>query len=212
MPQTLLPTQFLLYGDDGYDSHVVRFLLEEKGLDYQFVLGKHKSDDLAQLNPYKTLPILVGKEISLYEFWVIFEYLEERHQGTRLLPSTPKERATVRTLAHRINKDWLVLGKILLTHPDSFDDKQAQHAKKTLSDTLTTLAPLFGKQAFFLSDTITVCDILIAPFLWRLPNMQINLSYHLCRPLFEYQTRLFARPAFKKTLFLPTDQEFDDDV
>lgn len=200
MQSTLLPTQFLLYGNDGYDSHVVSFLLEEKALSYEFVVKDSADDELAHLNPYKTLPILLNKELALYEFWVIFEYLEERHQANRLLPATPKERALVRTLAHRIDKDWLQLGKILLTHPDSFDPHQAKIAQKTLSDTLTTIAPLFAKQPFFLSETVTLCDILLAPFFWRLPKMNIHLSPHLCRPLIEYQKRLFAKPTFQKTL------------
>lgn len=200
MQSALLPTQFLLYGNDGYDSHVVRFLLEAKGLSYDFIATDTADDELAQLNPYKTLPILVGKELAMYEFSVIFEYLEERHQAVRLLPATPKERASVRTLAYRIDKDWLSLGKILLTHPDSFNKKQADHTKKTLSDTLVTIAPLFGHQPFFLSETMTVCDVLLAPFLWRLPKMGIDLPSHLCRPLISYQGRLFQLPAFQNSL------------
>lgn len=200
MSHALLPTQYLLYGNDGYDSHIVQFLLEEKGLSYNFVFTDETDNELAQLNPYKTLPILVGKEIALYEFLVIFEYLEERHQAVKLLPATPKERASIRTLAYRIDKDWLKLGKILLTHPDSFDANEAKLAQKTLSDTLTTIAPLFGKHPYFLSENPTICDILLAPFLWRLPQMGIHLSTHLCRPLIEYQKRLFDKDSFKKTL------------
>lgn len=199
MTNALLPTQFLLYGDDYYDSHVVHFLLEEKGLLYERVT-KFDRDELATLNPYQTLPILVGKEITLYEMGVIFEYLEERHQANRLLPVTPKERAMARTFAWRIQQDWLSLGRILMVHSDSFDDKQAQIAKKKLTDTLLTIAPLFGRQPYFLSETIGYCDILLAPFLWRLPAIGVHLPTHLCRPLTEYQLRLYNRPSFKKTL------------
>lgn len=199
MPKNLLPTQFLLYGDDYYDSHVVHFLLEEKGLLYDKV-AQFDQDELATLNPYRTLPILVGKDVTLYETGVIFEYLEDRHQANKLLPITPKERAFVRTLAWRIQKDWLSLGKTLMTHSDSFDDVQAQIAKKTLTDTLLTIAPLFGKKPYFLSDTMGYCDILLVPFLWRLPKIGVHLPAHLCRPLAEYQARLYDRPSFKKTL------------
>lgn len=200
MLNALLPTQYILYGNDGYDSHIVHFLLAQKGLEYDFVFTETANDELAQLNPYRTLPILLGKEIALYEFLVIFEYLEERHQALKLLPATPKERAQVRMLAHRIDKDWLSLGKILLKHPDSFNHSQADTAKKTLSDTLITIAPLFGRQPFFLSDNLGLCDILLTPFLWRLPEMGIELPAHLCRPLLDYQKRLFNEPNFLKTL------------
>lgn len=195
---------YQLYGNDGYNSHVVRLLLEEKKLDYQLLFIDHTLPyELAELNPYHTLPILTNKEIALYEINTIFEYLEERHLAIKLLPATPKERANIRLLAWRIQNDWLTLGKTLLTHPDSFCAKQAQLAKKTLSDDLITLAPLFGKQAFFLSDTLGWCDILLAPFLWRLPKMHIKLPAHLCRPLLLYQERLFDRETFKKSLIVP---------
>ncbi len=211
MSQALLPTQFLIYGDDGYDSHVLRWLLEEKGLDYRFVWADTLNfDELAQLNPYHTLPILLSRDVVLYEITVIFEYLEERHQANKLLPPTPKERAMVRTLAWRIQKDWLSLAKTLLTHPDSFDKNAGDHAKKTLSDTLTTIAPLFGQKPFFLSDTLGFCDILLVPLLWRLPQMGIVLPAHLCRPLIDYQDRLQKRQSFINTLTLPK-KEYDDD-
>lgn len=198
----LFPTQFTLYGDDGYDSHVVRFLLEEKGVSYDFAFGNlnDSNDELASLNPYKTLPILVNREVSLYEINIIVEYLEERHPANRLLPSTPKERAFIRTLSWRIQKDWLSLARVLLTHPDSFSKDANQDAKKKLTDTLTTIAPLFAQKPFFVSDTITVCDVWLVPMLWRLEMMGIELPYPLCRPLFDYQDRLTARSSFVQSL------------
>ncbi|WP_323842564.1 MULTISPECIES: glutathione S-transferase N-terminal domain-containing protein [unclassified Moraxella] len=197
----LLPTQFILYGDDGYDSHVVRLLLEEKQLSYELALIQdERPEEIAELNPYGTLPILVGRDITLYELTVIFEYLEERHGAGKLLPITPKERANVRQLAWRLQSDWLRLGKILLTHSDSFDEQSALRAKKSLSDSLITLSPIFTKQEYFLSDEFGWCDVLLAPLLWRLPSMNIKLPSELCKPLIEYQKRLFNRSSFKNSL------------
>ena len=203
----LLPTQFLLYADHGYDSHVLRFLLEEKQLPYQMVWTTDEHlEEVAQLNPYATLPILASRDIVLYEINVIFEYLEERYGAYSLLPTTPKEKAQIRQLAWRLQKDWLMLGRILLTHPDSFDNTVATAAKKTLTDSLTTLAPLFARYPFFMSHHFGWCDILLLPLLYRLPDMGVVLPSRLCKPLLEYQTRLFYRPSFQKTL---STQEYD---
>lgn len=204
------PTQYLLYGDDGYDSHVACLLLEEKGLDYGYRLIKERPDFLADLNPYNTLPILTGRDLVLYEIGIIFEYLEDRHKANPLLPNTPHQKAQVRLLAWRLQQDWLKLGRILLTHPDSFNATQATHAKKSLSDSLTTLSPIFARQPFFMSECLTWCDILLAPLLWRLPDMGLDLPCHLCRPLLDYGKRLFDRPAFIRSLNPPI-QETDDD-
>ncbi|MDO5651534.1 MAG: glutathione S-transferase N-terminal domain-containing protein [Moraxella sp.] len=211
MTDTPMLAQFVLYGDDNYDSHVLRFLLAEKRISYDFHFINDRPDELAELNPYKTLPILVNREISLYELNVIFEYLEERHPAVKLLPSTPKERAQMRLLAWRIQKDWLSLAKQLLTHPDSFDVISANNAKKSLTDTLLTLSPLFTKQTFFLSETLGWCDILLAPMLHRLDTMQIALPKHLSRGIQEYYQNILTRKSFQASINPPVSHTEDLD-
>ncbi|MFC6203272.1 MULTISPECIES: glutathione S-transferase N-terminal domain-containing protein [Psychrobacter] len=194
-------SQLILYADDGYDSHVVRLLLEEKKLAYYLSrLHSERPEDLTELNPYHTLPVLQQREIALYEINVIFEYLEERYHANKLLPDTPQERAQFRQLAWRIQHDWLVLGKRLLMHPDSFNKAQAQQAKKQLTDSLITLSPLFAHKSYFMADDFGWCDVLLAPLLWRLGEMDIELPRAISRPLLDYQSRLFERDSFKKSV------------
>ncbi|PYE40357.1 glutathione S-transferase N-terminal domain-containing protein [Psychrobacter fozii] len=194
-------SQLILYADDGYDSHVVRLLLEEKKLAYYLSrLHSERPEDLTELNPYHTLPVLQQREIALYEINVIFEYLEERYHTNKLLPDTPQERAQFRQLAWRIQRDWLSLGKRLLMHPDSFNKAQATIAKKQLSDSLITLSPLFAHKPYFMADEFGWCDILLAPLLWRLEEMNIELPRAISRPLFDYQKRVFERDSFQKSV------------
>ena len=194
-------SQLILYADDGYDSHVVRLLLEEKKLAYYLSrLHSERPEDLTELNPYHTLPVLQQRELALYEINVIFEYLEERYHANKLLPETPQERAQFRQLAWRIQRDWLVLGKRLLMHPDSFNKAQAAMAKKQLSDSLITLSPLFAHKPYFMADEFGWCDVLLAPLLWRLEEMGIELPRAISRPLFDYQKRVFERDSFQKSV------------
>lgn len=194
-------SQLILYADDGYDSHVVRLLLEEKKLAYYLSrLHSERPEDLTELNPYHTLPVLQQREIALYEINVIFEYLEERYHANKLLPDTPQERAQFRQLAWRIQRDWLVLGKRLLMHPDSFNKAQAAMAKKQLSDSLITISPLFARKPYFMADEFGWCDVLLAPLLWRLEEMGIELPRAISRPLFDYQKRVFERESFQKSV------------
>jgi len=194
-------SQLILYADDGYDSHVVRLLLEEKKLEYYLSrLHFERPEDLTELNPYHTLPVLQQRETALYEINVIFEYLEERYHANKLLPETPQERAQFRQLAWRIQRDWLVLGKRLLMHPDSFNKAQAALAKKQLADSLITLAPLFAHKPYFMADEFGWCDVLLAPLLWRLEEMQIELPRNISRPLLDYQERLFERKSFRASV------------
>ena len=194
-------SQLILYADDGYDSHVVRLLLEEKKLAYYLSrLHSERPEDLTELNPYHTLPVLQQREIALYEINVIFEYLEERYHANKLLPETPQERAQFRQLAWRIQRDWLALGKRLLMHPDSFHKAQAAMARKQLSDSLITISPLFAHKSYFMADDFGWCDVLLAPLLWRLEEMQIELPRAISRPLFDYQKRVFERDSFQKSV------------
>ena len=194
-------SQLILYADDGYNSHVVRLLLEEKKLAYYLSrLHSERPEDLTELNPYHTLPVLQQREIALYEINVIFEYLEERYHANKLLPDTPQERAQFRQLAWRIQHDWVVLGKRLLLHPDSFNKAQAALAKKQLSDSLITLSPLFAHKPYFMADEFGWCDVLLAPLLWRLEEMGIELPCAISRPLFDYQKRVFERDSFQKSI------------
>lgn len=194
-------SQLILYADDGYDSHVVRLLLEEKKLAYYLSrLHSERPEDLTELNPYHTLPVLQQREIALYEINVIFEYLEERYHANKLLPDTPQERAQFRQLAWRIQHDWLVLGKRLLMHPDSFNKAQAALAKKQLSDSLITLSPLFSHKPYFMADEFGWCDVLLTPLLWRLEEMGIELPRAISRPLLDYQKRVFERDSFQKSV------------
>ena len=116
------------------------------------------------------------------------------------MPDSPKQKALQRQLAWRIQNDWLKLGRILLTHKDSINPQQAKIAHQKLSDALVTLSPVFGQSSYFMSDEFGWCDVLLGAMLYRLDEMQIELPTHLCRPLIEYQKRLFERESFLQTI------------
>ena len=88
----------------------------------------------------------------------------------------------------------------LLMHPDSFNKAQAAMAKKQLSDSLITLSPLFAHKPYFMADEFGWCDVLLAPLLWRLEEMGIELPRAISRPLFDYQKRVFERDSFQKSV------------
>jgi len=200
-----LPLQnglFLYAHPDAHHSHRVRLALAEKEVDYTLILvdPDDRPEDLAALNPYNTLPTLVERELRLFESRIILEYLDDRYRQTRLHPDAPAARALVKQYAWRIERDWLAAADVLLTDSTTLDPKKAAQARKALTDSLISLSPLFGHQPYFLSDTFGLCDCLLAPVLWRLPQMNIQLPSNLAKPLLTYCQRLFERPAFIKSL------------
>jgi RNA polymerase-associated protein len=194
-----------LYSDatDHY-SHRIRFVLAEKEttVDIISINPQHKPEDLADLNPYNSLPTLVDRDVCLYETKVIIEYLDERFPHPPLLTSYPVARALTRQYAYRIERDWCTLVDVIL-HDD--DDEKVLAARKELRESLISIAPIFVEKPFFMSDEFSMVDVMLAPILWRLPQLRIELPEKPCRPLLRYMDRLFAREAFVQSLS-PTEK------
>ncbi len=186
-------------GSDHY-SHRVRIVLAEKGVTVEVhdVDADNKPEDLATLNPYNSLPTLVDRELVLYEPNVMMEYLDERFPHPPLLPVYPVARAESRLLIHRIEKDWCVLVDTIFSV--TAKDKDKEKARKELREGMMTIAPIFKDMPYFMSDEFTIVDCCMAPILWRLPAMGIELSGKAVEPLFHYMERLFDRESFQASL------------
>lgn len=189
------------FSDGGnHYSHRVRIVLAEKGVavDVMDVDPAEKPEDLATLNPYNELPTLVDRELTLYEPNIMMEYLDERFPHPPLLPVYPVERARSRLLMHRISRDWCKAVDALLLGAD----KEAVLAKhrKDFTENLISIDPLFGELPFFMSEDFTLVDCCVAPILWRLPKMGIELQKSKCGNLLAYADRLFARESFQASL------------
>lgn len=192
-------------GSDHY-SHRVRIVLAEKGVTVEIhdVDADNKPEDLATLNPYNSLPTLVDRDLVLYQPNVMMEYLDERFPHPPLLPVYPVARAESRLLIHRIEKDWCVLVDTIFSA--TAKEKEKDKARKELREGMMTIAPIFKDMPYFMSDEFSIVDCCMAPILWRLPAMGIELSGKAVEPLFQYMERLFDRESFQASLS-ETEQE-----
>lgn len=190
---------FFSDGADHY-SHRVRMVLAEKGVtvDIVDVDPSNKPEDLAELNPYGSLPTLVDRDLVLYESMVIMEYLDERFPHPPLLPVYPVARALSRLWMHRIQRDWCVHLDILLAGKGR--EATVNKARKALREGLIAVAPIFAEKPFFMSDEFTLVDCCVAPILWRLELAGIQLPDKQARPMIKYMERLFEREGFQASL------------
>lgn len=190
---------FFSDGTDHY-SHRVRIVLAEKGVTVEIhdVDADNKPAELADINPYNSLPTLVDRELVLYQPNVMMEYLDERFPHPPLLPVYPVARAESRLLIHRIEKDWCNLVDTIFDANAKEKDKDA--ARKELKEGITAIAPIFKEKAYFMSDEFSIVDCCMAPILWRLPAMGIELSGKAVEPLFHYMERMFERESFQASL------------
>lgn len=181
-------------------SHRVRIVLAEKGVAVDIIDCKEEElpEDVAALNPYNSLPTLLDRELVLYEPGVMMEYLDERFPHPPLLPVYPVARAESRLYIYRIQRDWSRYADTVLNEKGTA--QEIELARKELRDSLVAISPIFAEKPYFMSDEFSLVDCCIAPILWRLPAMGIELPEAQCKPLFKYMERLFERESFQESL------------
>ena len=81
-------------------SHRCRFVLYEKGMDFEIrdVDLHDKPDEISIMNPYGEVPVLVERQLTLYESNIINEFIDERFPHPQLMPTDPALRAKARLL------------------------------------------------------------------------------------------------------------------
>ena len=156
-------------------SHRCRIVLYEKGMDFEIIDVDlmNKPEDLAVMNPYNRTPVLVERDLVLYESNIINEYIDERFPHPQLMPADPVMRARARLFLFRFEQE-------LFNHVQTLESgtqKAQEKARSQIRDRLTQLAPIFLKNKYMLGDDFSMLDVAIAPLL-------------------KYAERLFSRLAF----------------
>jgi len=142
----------------------------EKKVDFEYIhvdLGDTKPASFSTINPYDTVPCFYDNGRGVFESNNVAEYFEECYpnQGTKLLPSDPFLRATVREVVSKFDVGYLYQHLRLqnLAERDST-------IKRTLEE-LEWFANIYSKQnpigPYFLGADLSLVDIAVLPFLER---------------------------------------------
>jgi RNA polymerase-associated protein len=182
-------------------SHQARIVLAEKGVgvEISFIVPDELPEDLLELNPYGTVPTLVDRELVLYNSHIIMEYLDERFPHPPLMPVYPVSRGQSRLTMHRIQNDWYTLAEKIMAKKGDLEA-----TRNELREAFLSLAPLFAETPYFMSEEFSLVDCYLAPLLWRLPALGIDLTGTGSKEVKAYMKRIFERPSFIASL---TDQE-----
>ncbi|MCQ8106116.1 glutathione S-transferase N-terminal domain-containing protein [Methylomonas sp. SURF-2] len=178
-------------------SHCARLVVHEKGVpaDIEFFEPNEPPEDLLEINPYGNSPTFVERDLVLYDARIIMEYLDERFPHPALHQMDPVSRANARMRIKVIDNEWYPLLEEVQIH----GDKKAAKAKKQLKESLLAAAPAFEATPYFCSEEYSLIDCAMAPFLWRLPSIGIDITC-LGRGITAYANRLFSRKAFQDSL------------
>lgn len=177
-------------------SHRCRIVLFEKGMDFhvEHIDPQQKAEDLAVINPYNEVPVLVERDLVLYEANIINEYIDDRFPHPQLMPPDPAMRARARLMLFQFEKDLFCHVPVLEAEANG-----VEAARKGVADGLAQLMPVFARGKFLLGDDLSMLDIAIAPLLWRLTRYGVALGRDSA-PLQGYFDRLFGRPAFQEAM------------
>ncbi len=194
-------TSMALFSDplDHY-SHRVRIVMCEKGVTSEIIDtdSNNLSQEILEVSPYAELPVLVDRDVCLYDSVILMEYLDERFPHPPLLPVYPVSRAHIRLFIQRIQRDWCVLFDSLI---EGVTEAKAKKIRTELKSQILGLSPLLKEKDYFMTDEFSLVDCCIAPILWRLPLVGIELKKEAkTKPIYEYMQRVFTKPCFIDSL------------
>ena len=159
-------------------SQRCRLVLFEKGMDFEIrdIDLFNKPEDISVMNPYGQVPILVERDLVLYESNIINEYIDERFPHPQLMPADPVMRARARLFLFNFEKELFIHVGTLENEKAKGPEKEHEKARAGIRDRLTQLAPVFLKNKYMLGDEFSMLDVAIAPLLWRLDHYGIELA------------------------------------
>ena len=176
-------------------SHRCRFVLSEKACDFEIqdVDLYNKPPEIDAMNPYGDVPILVERDLTLYNPNIINEYIDERFPHPQLMPADPIQRARARLFLYTFERELFSFVRVLENRDET--EKRKAIARNQIREQLMQLSPIFAKNKFLMGDEFTMLDVMMAPLLWRLGYYGIDLPKSAA-PLLKYAESIFARPAF----------------
>ena len=188
----------------------VRIVMAEKKLDYQFVLDNVWSADtkIAASNPLGKVPCLVmeGAE-AVFDSRVIVEYLDTLSPVGKLIPSTGRERAEVKTW--EALADGLLDAAILVRLENTFEGRTEGQRSQAWIDrqmdkvhaSLKAIAQGLGDKPFCSGIHLSLSDIAVGCALgwleFRFPEIGWRADYPNLARLMD---KLAQRPSFSDTV------------
>ena len=194
-------TSMALFSDplDHY-SHRVRIVMCEKGVTSEIIDtdSNNLSAEILEVSPYAELPVLVDRDVCLYDSVILMEYLDERFPHPPLLPVYPVSRAHIRLFIQRIQRDWCEIFDTLI---EGTSEAKAKKLRVELKSKILGMSPILKEKDFFMSEEFSLVDCIIAPILWRLPLIGIEIKKDAKnKPIYEYMQRVFTKPCFVDSL------------
>ena len=180
---------------DCLHSHRTRLVIKEKEISAELheIDVNDISEEVKSISPYDDFPTLVDRDLVLQNSRVIIEYLDERFPHPPLLPVDPVARAKFRLALDRIEHQWYP------EFNDSYSNGSIDDAfVEKIRSYFLEIVPLITDH-FFMSDEFGLVDCSLAPLLWRVKCLGVQLDKNKS-VIEKYSDRIFNRESFQASL------------
>ncbi|MCT8335075.1 glutathione S-transferase [Leptospira sp. 85282-16] len=148
-----------------YESRIVNLLEKE-----------HKTSSFLAMNPFGQIPVLKDKGILLRDSQGILVYLAQTYGGTNWFPTEPLHTAEViawlSTAANEVSRGPATLrAHYLLGRPINLEE-----AKSVTENLLSILENRLSNQNWLVTDSITIADLAIYPYIALCHQGKVDLS------------------------------------
>jgi glutathione S-transferase len=188
-------SEFVIHSIPGSPfGRAVLIALEEKSAPYRLVplaLGSHRAPEHLARHPFGRVPVLEHGDFRLYETQAIIRYVDRVLSTPSLTPVQPQAAARMDQLMN-IN-DWylfqgvanviafqrIVRPRLTGMPPDEADIAAAMPKARAVFD---ELALQLGNSRFFVGETLSLADVLLAPqldFLKATPEWEALTAEHV---------------------------------
>ncbi|TAF52787.1 MAG: glutathione S-transferase family protein [Oscillatoriales cyanobacterium] len=176
-----------LYGGARSRASVVKWYLEELGVDYEFILldmqaGEHRQAPYTNINPIGKVPAIVDGDFTLWESGAILGYLAAKYGGV----SDIETRAQL--------DQWIDFAN------STFGSALAMEAVRetAVPRLLDSLETILSDRDFLMGSDFSAADVALGAMLYYGPLM-FGLSLEQHPIVAQYAQTLQARSAFQTT-------------
>ncbi|XP_052825442.1 uncharacterized protein LOC106883196 isoform X1 [Octopus bimaculoides] len=167
--------------------------LLEKGIPFKYeeIDPYNKTEEFLKLNPRGLVPVLIHDDKIIYESAVCMEYIDEAWpQKPKIMMEQPYDKAQVRIWGdYAASKIIPLFFAILKSDPEKLGETQKSFVENT-GGFVKAMSPT-GK--FFMGDTFSFVDMMLLPWMQRLPVLKHYKSFEIPSDLDWY-------PRFQKWL------------
>jgi glutathione S-transferase len=178
----------------------------EKGLDFELIMvpfgAEHgyepKHPDVLRINPKRQVPVLIHRDLEIFDSTQIFEYLEDLRPRPALWPADTVARARARLLEHKSDEVYFPHIIRLMGLQDRLDDLAATAARDAATRYYGEMEALLADRQY-LAGPFSFADI--AFYMAQLFGERMTAPMGDATPrLLEWRDRMTSRPAVRQVV------------